>query len=71
MDKENVRKFFKELDDLQNKYGIYIGADYEYEIDYGWDEESYISGANVYLAYYNSEGFEIKDIDNFIDEEED
>jgi hypothetical protein len=49
-------KFIEELNALQDKYDIYIHPEYEEEIDYTWEEESYVSGVNVYFAYYDSEG---------------
>jgi hypothetical protein len=57
--KSKFDSFMEELNNLQEKYNIYIHAEYEEELDYGWDEELYISGVNSYLAYYDSNGMPI------------
>lgn len=51
--KPDVKQFFKEFQELQNKYGIRVFADYEEEIDYDYEGESYVSGIESYLSIYD------------------
>lgn len=64
MKKSKYEMFIEELNILQEKYNIYIQADYEEEIDYNWDEEPYVSGVHCYLAYYDSDGVPIPTNEN-------
>lgn len=54
--KPDVKQFFKEFQELQNKYGIRVFADYEEEIDYDYEGESYVSGIESYLSIYDQKG---------------
>lgn len=56
MNKEKLKEFLKELNQLEKKYGIYISADYREEIDYDWDEEPYVGGIDAYLVFSDKEG---------------
>jgi hypothetical protein len=63
MNKEKLECFINELSQLQDKYGIYVSADYEEHIDYNWDEEPYVSGVTAYLIYRDKDGNEITEND--------
>ncbi|MDE1407084.1 hypothetical protein NSQ93_22145 [Bacillus sp. FSL W8-0445] len=56
MNKEKLKEFLKELNQLEKKYDIYISADYREEIDYDWDEEPYVGGIDAYLVFSDEEG---------------
>lgn len=56
-----VEKFLKELNALQDKYGIYIDADYKEDWEYSWDSMSCI-GVDAYVIFVNKGGYEIQDI---------
>lgn len=60
-----VQDFLNELNALQDKYRIYIDADYEEDIDYGFDGENeylYVSGIDAHVVFVNSGGYTIEDI---------
>lgn len=59
MDYPKAREFVKELAVLQEKYGIRLEAGYEEEIDYDYDEVSYVSGVTSYLVLVDKDGFDI------------
>lgn len=59
MNKNKFDMFLKELQELENKYGISISAGYEEEIDYTWDEEPYVSRVQAHLIFTDSDGNEI------------
>jgi hypothetical protein len=71
MDKEKLKQFIKELNQLEEKHGIYVIAGYEETIDYNWDEEPYVSGVAAHLIYTDKEGNELTldhlDIDDLTD----
>ena len=56
-----VEKFLNELNSLQDKYGIYIDADYEEDWEYSWDRMDCI-GVNAHVVFVNKGGYEIQDI---------
>lgn len=60
IDDQTLEKFKNEFEELQKKYGIYVIADHEEQIDYNWNEEPYVSGIQSFLTYRDSE-------DNIID----
>lgn len=64
-----VEKFLKELNALQDKYGIYIDADSNESIDYAWDGENEypISVSEPCVVFVNKGGYEIQDIYRDID----
>ena len=60
-----VEEFLKELNALQDKYGIYIDADYKEDWDYSWDgEDEYpvLVGTDAHVIFVNKGGYEIQDI---------
>lgn len=59
MDKKKAREFLKELEKLQEKYGLQISSNYEQEIDYDYEESPYVSGVNSYITIVDKDGFEI------------
>lgn len=70
MDKSNVEMFLEELNALQDKYGIYIDAEYDENWDYGWDGENeyrYVSGVEACVIFMNKGGYEIQDIYRDVD----
>lgn len=60
IDKRKLESFLRELVALEEKHGIYIGADYEETLDYNWDEEPYISSISVYLIFTDKDGNETR-----------
>lgn len=68
MKQKQFEQFEKELQALQEKYNIYIHADYEEDVDYTWEEEPYVMGVTAYLAYYDAEGMPIVMEDEIEDE---
>lgn len=56
-----VQDFLNELNALQDKYGIYIDADYEEDWEYSWDSMNCI-GVDAYVIFVNKGGYEIQDI---------
>ncbi|WP_242730290.1 hypothetical protein [Bacillus altitudinis] len=56
IDTGRFKAFLKEISALEIKYGIHIGADYEEEIDYNWEEEPYTSGIHSFLVYTDENG---------------
>lgn len=59
MNKEKLKQFLKELSQLEKKYGIFVAASYEENIDYNWDEEPYVSGVSAYLIFSDKDGNEM------------
>ncbi len=60
-----VEEFLKELNDLQDKYGIYIGAEYIEDLEYSFDgegEHEYIVGVDSYVVFMDKDGYEIQGI---------
>lgn len=55
-DDSRLDLFLKELGDLEEKYGVYISADYEEEIDYDYDENPYTSHVSAYVVYQDKNG---------------
>lgn len=58
MDKEKLKIFIRELKELEKKHGIHISSSYEEEIDYDYEETSYVSGVNSYLLLVDTDGNE-------------
>jgi hypothetical protein len=68
LDKEKLKEFLRELAKLENKYGIWVTASYEENIDYDYGENPYVCGVSAYLVFSDSEGNEMT-LDNLdIDE---
>lgn len=67
MSKSIVEMFLEELNNLQDKYGIYIDADYNEYIDYDWNESPYVSGTEACVIFMNKGGYEIQDIHRDVD----
>jgi hypothetical protein len=63
VDKQKLLQFFKEFNELQEKYGIRVSADYEEKIDYNWDEEPYVCGVESYLVLYDNHDKKLAIID--------
>lgn len=61
MSENTVEMFLEELNALQDKYGIYIDADYKEDWDYRWDGR-YLSGIEAHVVFMNKGGYEIQDI---------
>lgn len=59
-----VQDFLKELNALQDKYGIYIDADSKEDWDYAWDGENEypVIRYEPYVIFVNKGGYEIQDI---------
>lgn len=53
---EDVLNFLNEVRDLQRKYGIYIGTEYDEVLDYDWDERPYVSGIDTYVTLEDKNG---------------
>ena len=51
----NVNDFLREIKQLQVKYGIFIRAEYEEDLDYNWDDELVCVGvrSNIVLCDIN------------------
>ena len=59
--KKDLDGFLEELSKLQDKYKIYISADYEEQLDEGMDGEWYSMGGSVSIIYTDEEGNEIEE----------
>lgn len=53
--------FLRELDQLEQKYGMRVVADYEETIDYDYEESPYVSGGQSYLTLLDEDGNEYTD----------
>lgn len=61
MTNKNIELFMKELDELQEKYKIYISADYNEDCDYDYEGNMHPSGfGESYLVFLDENGYEIK-----------
>lgn len=68
VDVEKVKKFIEALSLLEMEHGIHISADYEEEIDYGWEEDPYISGVRPFLIYVDEQGYYIASDDRRLED---
>ena len=51
LDKNKAIAFHKELSLLQERYGIYVAARYEEEVDFDYDEMPFSTGGSAYVVY--------------------
>ena len=59
MDKKKAREFVEELNKLQERFGFTVETNYEEDIDYDYEGNSYSMGGNSYLTIVDELGFEI------------
>ncbi|MCA1025729.1 hypothetical protein LCM23_06465 [Cytobacillus kochii] len=59
MDKEKMRLFLEELNQLQTKHGIYISAFAEEHFEYNYREELEFESASAQLLFTDTEGNEM------------
>ena len=56
---KDLEGFLKELSRLEDKYKIYISADYEEDLDEGKDGQWYTVGVTASVVYLDEEGCKI------------